>query len=315
MARWRGALSPRGIDTRRCRASGPKEKVGITAGELRIACGECATPRFSVAALLACDEPGLTCVFAEKHREPSVDRVSKYIDFVVYPDDGVPEAFGVGVGEEEDPGLAGVGGFVEARERAFAAGHDDGGGGVEGLDAAEVEVVGVGRGGAALPVFAVVGGAEDGAFGAGGPGDVVAKGVDAAEVSGGGGGLDLPLGLGRGGNEESGEDKGRTHLVEVYARDSRARWRELPQGLKPLCFLGGSRAKPEGLAYLEARVKRRVRAAYVPPKQSLDGAPAYLEARANRAVMRAAYIPPKQSLDGAPVRLGWVSEGWSSFAR
>jgi hypothetical protein len=109
----------------------------------------------------------------------------------------VPEAVGVGVGEEEGPGLAGVGGFVEAGERAFAAGHDDGGVGVEGLDAAEVEGFGVGRSGAALPVGSVVGGAEDGAFGAGGPGEAVAEGVDAAEVGGGGCGLDLPLGVRR----------------------------------------------------------------------------------------------------------------------
>ena len=51
---------------------------------------------------------------------------------------GVPEAFFVWVGEEEFPGLAGVGGFVEAGEVSFAGGHDDGGVGVEGLDAAEV---------------------------------------------------------------------------------------------------------------------------------------------------------------------------------
>ena len=113
--------------------------------------------------------------------------------------------------------MAGVGGFVEAGERAFAAGHDNGGGGIEGLDAAEVEVVGIGRGGAALPAGTVVGGAEDGAFGAGGPGNSVAEGVDAAEVGGGGGGLDLPLGGCRSGEEESGEEEGRAHLVEVYA--------------------------------------------------------------------------------------------------
>ena len=34
--------------------------------------------------------------------------------------DGVPEAFFVWVGEEEVPGLAGIGGFVEAGEVAFA---------------------------------------------------------------------------------------------------------------------------------------------------------------------------------------------------
>src|SRR5690348_4734104 len=97
----------------------------------------------------------------------------------------IPEAIGVGVGEDELPGVAGVGGFVEAAEGAFADGHDDGGVGVEGLDAAEVEVVGAGWSGAALPVLAVVGGAEDGAFGAAGPGDTLAEGVDAAEVGGG----------------------------------------------------------------------------------------------------------------------------------
>ena len=51
---------------------------------------------------------------------------------------GVPEAFFVGVGEEEFPGLAAVGGFVEAGLVAGAGGHDDGGVFVEGLDAAEV---------------------------------------------------------------------------------------------------------------------------------------------------------------------------------
>jgi hypothetical protein len=111
----------------------------------------------------------------------------------------VEKAFGVGIGEEEGPGLAGVGGFVEAAEGAFAAGHDDGGLGVEGLDATEVEVVGVGRSGAALPGLAVVGGAEDGAGCSGGPGDSLPDVVDAAEVGGGGGRLDLPLGVCGGG--------------------------------------------------------------------------------------------------------------------
>ena len=52
--------------------------------------------------------------------------------------DRIPEAFFVWVGEEEFPGLAAVGGFVEAGEVSFAGGHDDGGVFVEGLDAAEV---------------------------------------------------------------------------------------------------------------------------------------------------------------------------------
>jgi len=137
--------------------------------------------------------------------------------------ESIPEACGIWIGEEEGPGLAAVGGFVEAGLVAGAGGHDDGGVGVEGLDAAEVEVLGVGWDGAALPEVAGVFGAEDGAVGAGGPGDTLADVVDAAEV-GGGGGLDGPLGLkgegcGCGESEEEGGD----------AHDE-----SLPQGLKPL---------------------------------------------------------------------------------
>ncbi len=108
--------------------------------------------------------------------------------------DRIPKAFFVGIGEDELPGFAGVGGFVEAGEVAFAGGHDDGGLGVEGLDAAEVQFFGVGWGGARLPGGAVVGGVEDGALGAAGPCYSVAEGVDAAEAGGGVGWLDGPLG-------------------------------------------------------------------------------------------------------------------------
>ncbi len=125
--------------------------------------------------------------------------------------DGVPEAFFVGVGEEELPGLAGVGGFVEAGEVSFAGGHDDGGVLVEGLDAAEVEFFGVGWGGAALPCRAFVGGAEDGALGSAGPRDSVADVVDAAEAGGGVGVLDLPLGVSGGGEEGRSEDNPGAH--------------------------------------------------------------------------------------------------------
>src|SRR5581483_5396922 len=105
----------------------------------------------------------------------------------------VPEAVSVGVGEEESPGLAAVGGFVEAGECAFAGGHDDGGVVVEGLDGSEVEVLAAGRFGAELPDEAGILGAEDGAVGAGGPGDASADVVDAAEVGGGVSVLQLPL--------------------------------------------------------------------------------------------------------------------------
>src|SRR5271154_3373127 len=109
--------------------------------------------------------------------------------------DGVPEALFVWVGEEEVPGLAAVGGFVEAGLVAGAGGHDDGGVFVEGLDAAEVEFFGSGWDGAGLPEVASVFGAEDGAVGAAGPGDSAAYVVDAAEARGGVGLFDVPLGV------------------------------------------------------------------------------------------------------------------------
>ena len=131
---------------------------------------------------------------------------------------GVPEAFFVGVGEEEGPGLAAVGGFVEAGLVAGAGGHDDCRVVVEGLDAAEVEVVGVGRDGAALPFEAGVFGAEDGAVCAGGPGYAAAYVVDAAEVGGGAGVLEGPLGVGVGGcGEGEGDDEGGGALGSVYS--------------------------------------------------------------------------------------------------
>jgi len=109
----------------------------------------------------------------------------------------VPEAFFVWVGEEEFPGFAGVSGFVQAGQVSFTGGHDDGGVGVEGLNATEVKVLCVGWGGAGLPGGAVVGGAEDCALGSTGPSDSFAEGVDAAQAGGGVGLLDGPLRLSR----------------------------------------------------------------------------------------------------------------------
>jgi len=52
----------------------------------------------------------------------------------------------------------------------------------------------------------------------------------------------------------------------------------------------------------EEQVQRRgVRADYIPPKRSLDGAPERFEVGEERA-MPMVYIPPKRSLDGAPER-------------
>ena len=107
----------------------------------------------------------------------------------------IPEAVFIWVCCCEFPGVAAVGGFVEAGLVAGAAGHDDGGVGVEGLDAAEVELLCAGGDGAGLPDVSAVFGAEDRAVGAGGPGDSVADVVDAAEVGGGVGGLEGELGV------------------------------------------------------------------------------------------------------------------------
>src|SRR5882757_9680562 len=114
----------------------------------------------------------------------------------VFELDRVPETFFVGVGEEELPGVAAVGGFVEAGEVAFAAGHNDGGVLVEGLDASEVEILGSWGDGAGMPEVAAVLGADDGAVGATGP-DCSSTGVgDAAQVGGGRRVFEIPLGVG-----------------------------------------------------------------------------------------------------------------------
>ena len=93
--------------------------------------------------------------------------------------------------------------------------------GVEGLDGAEVEFF---RHGAERPVSAAVGGAQDGAVGACRPRDAVAGGVDGVQVGGGGRGLNLPLGVGRGCRKENGENEGVAHRRKVYTRNAKSRW-------------------------------------------------------------------------------------------
>ena len=88
--------------------------------------------------------------------------------------------------------MAAVGGLVEAGLVAGTAGHDDGGVGVPGPDAAEVELFGSGWHGAALPHVAAVLGAQDGAVGSAGPGYSAAHGVDATQAGGGSARLHLP---------------------------------------------------------------------------------------------------------------------------
>jgi len=60
----------------------------------------------------------------------------------------------------ERPSGAGVRSFVDARRVGFANGHSVGGTGVDGLEAAKVEFVGIGDV-KPLPGGAVVGGAKD----------------------------------------------------------------------------------------------------------------------------------------------------------
>ncbi len=126
----------------------------------------------------------------------TVYRVSEYPAFFgTLHANSIPEAFFVGVGEDELPRLAAVGGFVEAGLVAGAGGHDDGGVFVEGLDAAEVEFFGSGRDGAGLPEVAAVFGAEYGAVCSAGPGDSSADAVDATEADGGVGLFEVELGV------------------------------------------------------------------------------------------------------------------------
>jgi len=141
-------------------------------------------------------QPSNSAIRRFKDRESIVNRIANEhsIAIGIYPE-CIPEPILIWVREDRHPRLAAIGGLVEAAEVAFAAGHDDGGVGVEGLDAAEVEVFGVGWGLAEEPGCAVVGGVEDGAVRARGPGDAVAHVVDAAQVGGGVGLLDGPLGV------------------------------------------------------------------------------------------------------------------------
>jgi len=60
----------------------------------------------------------------------------------VLKNDRISKAARFQIGTVELPRPAGVGGFVEAGQVAFAARHDYGGVGVKGLNAAKVEVLG-----------------------------------------------------------------------------------------------------------------------------------------------------------------------------
>src|ERR1035437_558921 len=111
---------------------------------------------------LACELALLPDV--RKQPEESVDGISQDVDVIVIalgiPCSGVPEAWRVGIGEDKCPGLAPVLGLVESRERAFAAGHDDCGGVVDGLYPAKVQPLGPRRHSTPLPALPIVRGPE-----------------------------------------------------------------------------------------------------------------------------------------------------------
>ena len=107
----------------------------------------------------------------------------------------VPEAFGVGIGEEQLPRLASVGCLVEAGARAFAAGHNDSCIGVERLHPAKIQTLSPRGCRTPLPVFAVVGGAQDRPLRPRSPRHPVSNRVDASQISRAPRGQNLPLGV------------------------------------------------------------------------------------------------------------------------
>src|ERR1700722_8817236 len=68
----------------------------------------------------------------------------------------VPKPVPIWIGEDQLPRVATIGGLVEPRDIAFAGRHDHGGVGVEGLDAAEVQLLRAGRDSAGLPDIAAI---------------------------------------------------------------------------------------------------------------------------------------------------------------
>src|ERR1035441_10661681 len=93
--------------------------------------------------------------------------------------DGVEEAFGIGVGEQERPVLAGVAGFIDAGFVAGAGTHQVDGARVDGADAAKIEGFGAGDFGGA-PSPPAMGSREQGAAAAAGP---YGAGVDRADTA------------------------------------------------------------------------------------------------------------------------------------
>ena len=156
-----------------------------------------------VATRFSYNEPRFPGFRGREDRENSLDGVTEHVDVsVLSPVDRIEKPIFIRIREDQLPRVAAVGGFVEAREIAFAARHHDRGVRVEGLDAAEVEMFGAGRNRARLPQIAAVFGAQNRAVRARGPRHPTAHVVDAAQIGGRAGVLDLPLSVGRAARSE-----------------------------------------------------------------------------------------------------------------
>lgn len=124
----------------------------------------------------------MACIGSGENGELAVDRVAEENRVGWIPEgEVVEEAFFVGIGEEQGPMGAGVGGFIDARFCAVAAAEEIGGIGVKGFDVAEIERLRASNG-TTLPVFAAVGCSEESAFGAAGPDDLRRYDVQASQA-------------------------------------------------------------------------------------------------------------------------------------
>lgn len=89
--------------------------------------------------------PMATLVRGEKQGEAAANRIpEKRSVSGVGEGQGVEESFGVGIGEEQSPGVPCVFCFVESGFRAFAAAHQNGAFSGEGVDAAKIKRFGAG---------------------------------------------------------------------------------------------------------------------------------------------------------------------------
>src|SRR5580693_5374647 len=97
-----------------------------------------------IAPRLSHDEPRFPSFFRGENRERSIYRVTKHVKILVLSSiDRVEKSVLVRVGEHQLPRMAAISRFVEARQITFAARHHNSRVRIEGLDAAEVKMLGV----------------------------------------------------------------------------------------------------------------------------------------------------------------------------